>query len=122
MREYMFYILFFICFHYYSFKDSNYFNNWDDDFLFFFDFSLNPLIPKQLSAAAKSEIAIMISKCILNPKTFTSIDNLCQAIQHYKGNKDGKTIPATKNLIAHMKEFSNFWIGLKYNFYKLLLA
>ena len=110
-------ILFFLCFHLYSFNDSNYVKNWDDEFLFLFDFSLNPLLPKTISTAAKETVAFMLAECILNPKTFSTIDNLCQAIQHYKANKDGKTIPASKNLISHMKKFSNFFIGIKYNFY-----
>ena len=118
MRKSMFFFALYLCFHLYIFEDSNYVKNWDDEFLLYFDFSLNPFLPKILSDISKRKVLSMLIKCISNPETFTSIDNLCQAIKHYKANKDGKTIPATQNLIEHMKKFSNFFIGVKYDFYE----
>ena len=49
----------------------------------------------------------MVRKCIENPQTFDQIDNLCDAIKHYKANTDGKSVPATDNLIEHMKDYDN---------------
>ena len=124
MKKLLFYIMLSLSFHLFSFKDENYVTNWDDNFLKFFDYSLNPFVSKLISDSSKATVAYMLAQCILNPKTYTAIDNLCQAIQHYKANKDGKTIPATKNLISHMKEFSNIYMkaanivaGTKFSFY-----
>lgn len=105
MRNFAFFIVFNLCFHLYGFKEEN----WDDEFLNCFFFF--PIVDEK---AFK-----MLSDCIYYKKTYDSIDNLCEAIGHYKANKDGKTIPATDNLIEHMKEYSDCrikWTGRK--FYK----
>ena len=117
----MFFFLFYLCLDLCSFEEINYVKNWDDDFLFYFDFSLNPLIPKEISDASKIKLVSMLSECISNPKTFIYIDNLCEAIKHYKANKNGNTVLASKNLIEHMKKFSNIFFGIKYKFYKDVL-
>lgn len=106
-RNFVFLILFNLCLHLYSFKDTN----WDDHFLNCFI-----LAPFKID---KIEASAMLLSCILFPETFDSIDNLCEAIKHYKANKNGKTIPASDNLIEHMKEYSDCrvkWTGRK--FYK----
>ena len=60
-------------------------------------------------------IAGMLGYCILNPTTYNYIDNMCDAIRHYKSNS-GTTVIANSNLIEHMKQFNNLLfnlIGLK---------
>ena len=86
-----------ICFHFYNLKIIKKTNNWDDEFLSCFKKETFNLV----------KAASMVRKCIENPQTFDQIDNLCDAIKHYKANTDGKSVPATDNLIEHMKDYDN---------------
>lgn len=107
MSNFAFLILFNLCLHLFNFKETN----WDDEFLDCF--LLTPFYTN------KEKAIVMLLNCISDSETFDSIDNLCEAIKHYKANKDGKTIPATDNLIEHMKDYSDCrikWTGRK--FYK----
>lgn len=49
-------------------------------------------------------------------KSFTSIDNICDSIRHYKDGT-GKTAKVNSNLIAHIKNFNRCALGLP-NFIK----
>jgi len=97
MGNYLILLFFYLCFNLYNLKDDNLVQNWDDDFLN----PLNILKVKQ-----------MLINCRDNPKTYNSIDNLCEAIQHYKSDNGGNSVPATDNLISHMKEFSSCLVAL----------
>jgi hypothetical protein len=102
MRIIVNFILLILAFHHYSFKEVEFSktSNWDDAFLSCF----NPLDINLEAAAA------MVAICIATPKTFDEIDNLCDAIRHYKANKDGNSVPATENLIEHMKDYNNCFL------------
>ena len=87
MKIFLF-LIFILNFNLYVFINSEW--NWDDDFITqFYD------IPK---------IVTMVNQCKVSPKSYETIDNLCEAIQHYK-KKSGKNVKASSNLIEHMKEF-----------------
>ena len=84
--------------------------NWDDEFI------------EKLTTIGDEKIEIekeyMLSYCINNPKQYSEIDNMCEAIQHYK-NKSGKKVKANSNLIEHMKEYDNTIFNLiDYKSYK----
>ena len=97
-----------ICFHFYNLKLTKKTYNWDDEFISCFDKDSLDLV-KAVS---------MVRNCIKNPQTFDHIDNLCDAIKHYKANTDGKSVPATDNLIEHMKEYDNcIFRFMKYKYY-----
>ena len=88
--------LFFLFFILYL-KVVSYTKNWDDEF-----------IEKLLTFDAQSKIELksMLNECKNHPKSYLQIDNMCEAIQHYKSNSTNKVF-ASSNLIEHMKEFDS---------------
>ena len=78
--------------------------NWDDEFMKRFlrvgENAVNDVI-----------LASMLINCINKPKKYNYIDNMCDAIRHYKSNS-GTTVKANSNLIEHMKKFNNILFNL----------
>ncbi len=99
--NYLYLLIFFI-----SLKEISLSDNWDNQFM------------DKLSTFgdeyAELELYTMLDKCVKKPKTFKYIDNLCDAIRHYRSDS-GKTVIASSDLIENMKEFDN----IVYNFIKL---
>ena len=77
-------------------KDLPSTDNWDEEFLARFVLSTVDDDENTL------KLYTMLNDCISNPKSYKSIDNLCQAIQHYK-KKEGGTVRASSILINNLK-------------------
>lgn len=91
-------ILFFISlFSIIYFKEVTFKENWDDRFMYLLSIFGNE--------QSEYELYNMLNDCIKNPKKYSTIDNMCEAIQHYKDNS-GELVVANSNLIEHMKEFN----------------
>lgn len=99
--NYLYFLIFFI-----SLKEISLSDNWDNQFM------------DKLSTFgdeyAELELYTMLDNCVKKPKSFKYIDNLCDAIRHYR-SESGKTVIASSDLIENMKEFDN----IVYNFIKL---
>jgi len=96
--KYLYLLIFFI-----SLKEISLSDNWDTEFM------------DKLSTFgdnyADAEVFTMLNNCIEKPKTFKYIDNLCDAIRHYR-SESGTTVIASSNLIENMKGFDNFVYNL----------
>lgn len=112
MKYIAFTIFFIITF---SISEENYNKNWDDDFIDnFFLCALN-------SDVCLPNIYNLLNNCISNPKNYSSIDNMCDAIRHYKANS-GNTVTANSNLINHIKKQFNFLNPKSYTYVKANIA
>jgi len=60
----------------------------------------------------------MLNDCISSPKSYKSIDNMCQAIQHYK-KKEGGTVKASSYLINNLKNYESCFFFDKKTYQKI---
>ena len=76
--------------------------NWDDDFLNkFIDLASDP----DDNSYNYIKVLNLLADCYDNPEEFDEIENMCQAIKHFK-KKTGKEVVAKNNLLEHMKDFT----------------
>lgn len=94
--KYIIFTIFFVTFS----LSENYNENWDDFVLdnFILDDELKFLNIQKISNELENN-------CVLKPKTFSSIDDICDAIRHYKKGS-GDTVTANSNLIEHVINFN----------------
>lgn len=96
--KYLFFVLIYIEF--ICLKDLPPTDNWDDEFLARFHLLVTDDDDNNIKFYS------MLNDCISNPKSYETIDNLCQAIQHYKKNT-GKEVAASSTLIDYIKTTKN---------------